>query len=288
MPSRFLAPLAAAAASLAIASIAAISTSAMSTPPVDPHYASEILKWRSDRAAALMAEDGWLSLAGLYWLREGKNTFGTDEASDLVLPDGPTHGGAFEFHSGRVTLDGKELKPNGDAPAATVGRAKLYVIRRADKVGIRVRDPQSRARLNFHGLQYYPIDAAYRIDARWVAESRELPILNMLGQTEAQPSPGYAVFSIKGREFKLRPYIEVPGDKQLFYVFRDQTSGKETYGAGRFFYSDFPHDGRVIIDFNKAYNPPCAFTPYATCPLPPPENRLAARIEAGELKYGDH
>lgn len=275
MPSRFLVPLAAAAAALAM-------------PPIDPHYASEILQWRSDRAAALKADDGWLSLAGLFWLHEGKNTFGTDPTNDIALPDGPAHAGDFEFHGGKVTLDAKELKPNGDAPAATVGRVRLFVIRRADKVGIRMRDPQSEARRNFHGLQYYPINAEYRIDAQWVAESRELPILNMLGQTEPQPSPGYAVFKIHGQEFKLRPYIEVPGDKQLFYVFRDQTAGKETYGAGRFFYSDFPHDGRVTIDFNKAYNPPCAFTPYATCPLPPPENRLAVRIEAGELKYGNH
>ena len=279
MPPRISAPLLAAAAALAV--IPAMSA-------IDPHYESEIQQWRADRAAALKADDGWLSLAGLFWLHDGATSFGADQGNDIALPDGPAHSGVFEFHAGKVTLAGKELKQNGAAPAATVGRVKLYVIRRSDKVGIRVRDPQSDARRNFHGLEYYPIRPEYRIEAQWVPEARDLPILNMLGQTEPQPSPGYAVFHIHGQEYKLRPYIEEPGDKQLFYVFRDQTAGKETYGAGRFFYSDFPSNGHVVLDFNKAYNPPCAFTPYATCPLPPAENRLAVRIEAGELKYGDH
>ncbi len=284
MPSRIPAPLVAVAAALAAVSF--VIPPAMSA--VDPRYESEIEQWRADRAAALKADDGWLSLAGLFWLHEGANSFGAGESNDIALPDGPAHAGVFEFHGGKVTLAGKELKQNAAAPAVTAGRLKLYVIRRADKVGIRVRDPQSEARRNFHGLNYYPINPEYRIEAQWVAEPRDLPILNMLGQTEPQPSPGYAVFRIHGQEFKLRPYIEEPGDKQLFYVFRDQTSGKETYGAGRFFYSDFPANGHVVLDFNKSYNPPCAFTPYATCPLPPAENRLAVRIEAGELKYGDH
>jgi uncharacterized protein (DUF1684 family) len=101
-------------------------------------------------------------------------------------------------------------------------------------------------------------------------------------------SPGYAVFRLQGKEYRLRPVLETADAKELFYIFRDQTAGKETYGAGRFFYSEMPKDGQVVLDFNKAYNPPCAFTPYATCPLPPPENKLPVRIEAGEKKYGDH
>jgi hypothetical protein len=251
-------------------------------------YENEVMEWRNNRAATLKAEDGWLSLAGLYWLHPGSNTFGKDQSSDLVLPDGSAHAGSFEFHTGKVTLNGRDLKPNDAAPALTVGRAKLFLIQRSGKIGIRVKDPQSDARRNFHGLEYFPISERFRITAQWVAEPQDLPILNVIGQTEPQPSPGYAVFHLNGHEYKLRPYIEVPGDKQLFYVFKDQTAGKETYGAGRFFYSDFPHDGKVVLDFNKAYSPPCAFTPYATCPLPPPENRLAVRIEAGEKKYGDH
>lgn len=251
-------------------------------------YETEILKWRADRVAELKAEDGWLSLAGLFWLREGSNPFGSDASNEIALPDGPPHAGSFEFHNGKVSLAGKPIHPDGAEPAAQVGRVKLYVIKRGDKVGVRVRDPQSEARRNFHAIDSFPIREEYRITAQWIAEPRDLPILNVLGQTEPQPSPGYAIFRIHGQELHLRPYIEVPGDKQLFYVFRDQTAGKETYGAGRFFYSDFPHDGKVVLDFNKAYNPPCAFTPYATCPLPPAENRLAVSIEAGEKKYGDH
>jgi len=250
-------------------------------------YDSEILKWRQEREAALKASDGWLSLAGLSWFHEGSNRFGKDPSCEIPLPDGPAHAGVFEFHRGKVTLNGQPIQPNSSKPIQ-VGRVSLAVIQRADKVGIRVRDPESDARRHFHGLVSFPISEQCRVTAKWVAEPRDIPILNVLGQTSPSPSPGYAVFRLHGQELKLRPIIEEPGAKELFYIFRDQTAGKETYGAGRFFYSEMPHDGKVVLDFNKAYNPPCAFTPYATCPLPPPENRLAVRIEAGEKKYGDH
>jgi uncharacterized protein (DUF1684 family) len=249
-------------------------------------HETEVLKWRADRLAALQAEDGWLSLAGLFWLHEGANPFGKD--AEIALPDGPARAGAFEFHGGKVTLAGKAIQPDGADPAVKVGRAKLYVIKRGDRFGIRVKDPESDARRHFHGFEYFPITEKYRVEAQWVVEARQIPILNVIGLTEPQPSPGYAVFHLDGHEYKLRPYLEEPDAKQLFYVFRDQTAGKETYGAGRFFYSDMPSGGKVVLDFNKAYNPPCSFTPYATCPLPPAENKLAVRIEAGEKKYGDH
>jgi uncharacterized protein len=124
------------------------------------------------------------------------------------------------------------------------------------------------------------------VTARFVPKPRRIPIHNILGQTEPSECPGYAAFRLNGHELRLYPIMEQPGAKELFYIFRDQTSGKETYGGGRFLYSGLPRDGHVVLDFNKAYNPPCAFTPYATCPLPPPENRLAMGIEAGERKYG--
>jgi hypothetical protein len=250
-------------------------------------YESEILKWRQEREAALKAPDGWLSLAGLFWFHEGANRFGKDASCDMPLPDGPAQAGVFEFHGGKVTLAGREIKPNVSEPIP-VGRLSLSVIQRSDKIGIRVKDPESEARRNFHGLVSFPIGEQYRITAQWVPKPRDIPILNVLGQTSPSPSPGYAVFHLHGQEVKLRPIIEEPGAKELFYIFRDQTAGKETYGAGRFFYSEMPRDGKVVLDFNKAYNPPCAFTPFATCPLPPPENRLAVRIEAGEKKYGGH
>jgi len=251
-------------------------------------YESEILSWRQEREAKLRAPDGWLSLAGLSWFHEGANRFGKDPACDIPLPDGPAQAGVFEFHHGKVMLNGREIKPDDAGEPIHVGRVNLFVIQRSDKVGIRVKDPESDARRNFHGLESFPISEQYRVAARWVAEPRDIPILNMLGQTSPSPSPGYAVFRLHGQELKLRPIIEEPGAKELFYIFRDQTAGKETYDAGRFFYSEMPRDGKVVLDFNKAYNPPCVFTPYATCPLPPPENRLPLRIEAGEKKYAGH
>ncbi|HEY1184137.1 MAG TPA: DUF1684 domain-containing protein, partial [Bryobacteraceae bacterium] len=141
------------------------------------------------------------------------------------------------------------------------------------------------ARKAFHGLDYFPVSQAYRVTARWVPEPRQIPVLNVLGQTEPSQCPGYAEFRIGEKELRLYPILEEPNAQELFYIFRDQTSGQETYPAGRFLYSALPQDGRVVLDFNKAYSPPCAFTPYATCPLPPPENRLPVRIEAGEKKY---
>lgn len=251
-------------------------------------YQSEILAWRSARQTALKGENGWLSLAGLAWLHEGKNTFGRDASNDIVLPDGPPHAGSFELRNREVTVtvDGATRGVRHDsADRVKVGRVNMQVILRGDKFGIRLRDPESEARRGFHGIESYPIDASWRVTARWVPEPHKIPILNVLGQTEQSDCPGYAVFQIHGREYRLYPIFEEPGAKELFYIFRDLTSGKETYGAGRFFYSGLPEDGHVVLDFNKAYNPPCVFTPYATCPLPPPENRLDLRVEAGEKKY---
>jgi uncharacterized protein (DUF1684 family) len=184
-------------------------------------------------------------------------------------------------------MDGTDRELWADsADVAKVGRLSLFVIKRGEKYGIRLKDPESEYRREFHGIEVFPASAEYRVTAKWVAEPAKIPILNVLGQTEEMKSPGYAVFRIHGQEYRLRPVLEADDAQELFFIFRDQTSAKETYGAGRFLYSEMPKDGHVVLDFNKAYNPPCAFTPYATCPLPPPENRLAVRIEAGEKKYG--
>jgi uncharacterized protein (DUF1684 family) len=237
----------------------------------------------------LKREGGWLSVAGLFWLHEGANTFGKDAGNEIALPDGAAKAGVFELHNGKVTvkMDGatRELWPDS-LDVAKVDRLSLFVIKRSDKYGIRLKDPDSQYRREFHGIETYPAKEEYKVTAKWVAAPVKIPILNVIGQTESMDSPGYAVFRLHGHEYRLRPYLETVDAKELFYVFRDQTSAKETYGAGRFLYSAMPEDGHVVLDFNKAYNPPCAFTPYATCPLPPPENRLAARIEAGEKKYG--
>ena len=252
-------------------------------------YQSEIAEWRKAREERLKAEGGWLSLAGLFWLHDGGNTFGKDQSNDIGLSDGPARAGAFELHGDKVTvsLDGKtrEMKPDS-SDVAKIGRLNLFVIKRGDRYGIRVKDPDSEYRREFHGIQSYPTNEKYRITAKWVEQPREIPILNIIGITEPLPNPGYAVFHLDGKELRLYPIIEEPGAKELFYIFRDLTTGKETYPAGRFFYSDMPKDGKVVLDFNKAYNPPCAFTPYATCPLPPKENYLQVRVEAGEKTYG--
>jgi len=167
-----------------------------------------------------------------------------------------------------------------------VDRLRLYAILRAGRVGIRMKDPQSEFRRNFHGLDYFPAREDYRITAQFVPDPKKIPITNILGQTEPEESPGYVIFRLHGQEYRLRPVYDDPGSKDLFFIFKDQTSGKETYGAARFLDTAPPKDGHVELDFNKAYNPPCAFTPYATCPLPPKENRLTLRIEAGEKTYG--
>ena len=254
-------------------------------------YHDEVAEWRRQRVANLQKDGGWLTVAGLFWLHDGANTFGKATGNEIVLPDGPAKAGTFEWHGGKVAvrMDGalKELRPDSD-DAVKVGRLSLYVIKRGDKMGIRLKDPEAEYRRNFKGIENYPVKDEYRVVAKWVSAPEKMPVLNMIGQTEPVDSPGYAEFTLHGQKLHLRPYIEEPGDKELFYVFRDLTTGKETYPAGRFFYSGMPENGKVVLDFNKAYNPPCAFTPYATCPLPPAENKLAVRIEAGEKKYGDH
>lgn len=239
-------------------------------------------KWRAAREASLRAEKGWLSVAGLFWLKPGVN--------DLDLP-APSPRCRVQLQNGKVTvtLDGvtRELRTNSPDVFES-GPLSLTAIQRGPRYGVRLRDRNAAARRDFKGLRYFPVSGRYRIVARWVAEPRKLPITNVLGLTEPMDSPGHAVFRIGGQELRLTPVLESPDSRELFFIFRDQTAAHETYGAGRFLDADLPRNGTVVLDFNRAYNPPCAFTPYATCPLPPKENRLAIRIEAGELRYGDH
>jgi uncharacterized protein (DUF1684 family) len=252
-------------------------------------YQAEIAAWRHEREARLRADGGWLTVTGLFWLHEGANSFGTDPKSDIVLAAGAAHAGIFELHNGKVSakIDGhpRELRPDTDDFVSS-GRLRLYVIERAGRMGIRVKDPQSPYLREFHGIDSFPPREEYRVIARFVPDPKKIPITNILGQTEPEDSPGYVVFQLHGHEYRLRPVLDDPDSPDLFFIFHDLTSEHETYGAGRFLDAPPPKDGQVVLDFNKAYNPPCAFTPYATCPLPPRENRLAVRIEAGEKKYG--
>jgi uncharacterized protein len=252
-------------------------------------YQSEIAEWRQKREASLRRDGGWLTVTGLFWLHDGRNSFGTGAKNDIALPAGPAAAGVFELHGGKVTVEmGGSLKAvRADSDdVVNVGRLRLYVIQRSDRYGIRMKDPESPFLRDFRGIEAFPPSEEYRVTAKFVADPRKIPITNILGQTEPEDSPGYVVFRLRGQEYRLRAVLDDPGSKDLSFIFRDQTSQKETYGAGRFLDTDAPKDGKVVLDFNKAYNPPCAFTPYATCPLPPQENRLAVRIEAGEKKYG--
>lgn len=289
-------------------------TPAPAAPAVafDPaNYQNDIVKWQQNRATRLQAEDGWLSLVGLYWLHDGENRFGSDKSkNDMVFPkNAPAQAGTFNLKSGQVTMtaaapmtiDGKPVSAptplvddgNGAKSPTVVqmGTMRFQVIARGDRYGIRVKDPASEARTHFLGLEYFPIDPKLRIEARYEPYNppKKIPITNVLGMTSDEISPGALVFTVDGKEVRLDPILEA-GETDLFVIFKDQTSRDATYPAGRYLYATPPgKDGKVIVDFNKAYNPPCSFTDYATCPLPPLQNRLPFRIEAGEKKYkGGH
>jgi hypothetical protein len=273
----------------------------MSTTSTDT-YITELETWRRKAEATLRADDGWLTVAGLFWLDEGENRAGADETLPVALPEdsAPASIGSFVRNGRQVTLrpaDGVPLFVNGepareqvlraDADGAatpdlvTIGALTMFVIERGDRIGIRLRDRNSRLRREFAGRRWYAPNPQYRIEAEFVPyhPPKLIPITNILGDTQETPSPGYVRFTLDGQELQLE--ATGSGDR-LFIVFRDLTAGHETYGAARFLSAPAPHDGRVMLDFNRAVNPPCAFTPFATCPLPSPQNRLPVRIPAGE------
>ncbi len=187
---------------------------------------------------------------------------------------------------------GVALHPDdsGSPDYLSFGRLTMLVIRRGDLLGVRLWDTEAAARRSFKGLSWYPIQSPQRVTARFIphATPRQIPIANVIGQTDQMTSPGIVEFTMGGKPVSLEPVLEAPDSKLLFFVFKDQTAGKGTYGGGRLLYADLPQDGKVVLDFNKAYSPPCAFTAYATCPLPPPQNRLALPVEAGEKDPGIH
>jgi uncharacterized protein (DUF1684 family) len=270
-----------------------------------PTYPDAILAWRHKMEARLRADEGWLTLAGLHWIKEGPNRFGTDPGSDIVLPPASAPGwvGSFELLGTEVRLqvapgilvkvDGHpveqaQLQPDisGSSAKVAVGSLTMIVIQRGARIGIRLWDKNHPARERFGGRQWFPIQEGYRVTARLIPydPARSISITTILGDTEESPSPGYVVFELDGQPVQL---VASSGDADgLFFDFRDATSGISTYPGGRFLTSPPPQDGEVELDFNKAYNPPCAFTPYATCPLPPAGNDLPQRIEAGERYAG--
>ena len=273
----------------------------------DVVYQKEIEAWRAQRVAQLTTPDGWLTLIGLHFLKDGDNTVGSAKDNDVVLARGPAHLGKVTLaENGRVSIvlaadadariDGRSVMmgelfwSSGRPTRVSAGTVSFFVIDRSGKKALRVKDSASEGRTHFLGLDYFPIDPAWRVEAQWVEfdEPRKIPITNMLGQVQPAVVHGKAVFEHEGQKIELLPIDEGPGEP-LFFVISDVTSGKETYGAARFLYADAPVDGKVVLDFNRTQNPPCAFTPFATCPLPPKENRLTFAVNAGEKDYrGEH
>jgi uncharacterized protein len=267
-------------------------------------YKAEIDKYRKDRIAELTAPNGWLAVQGLFWLHEGANPAGSDTASAIKLPArAPRKMGVFVLRAGAVsftaepgagvTAAGKPVDTftfeprKGEESAVTAAGVTLFVIRRGDKVGLRMLDPDSDARRHFTGLRYFPLDPKYRVKARFVAyeKPKTVQVPNVLGQLVPMDSPGRVDFTIGGTAYSLEPVYETSKHADLFFIFKDLTSRGETYGAGRFLHTPLPANGSVDLDFNRAYNPPCAFTDFATCPLPVKENQLPVRIPAGELRW---
>jgi uncharacterized protein len=288
---------------LALASVAEPSAAADATKAATT-YVREVEAWRAQRQARLKAEGGWLSVVGLAWLNPGANAFGADSGNEVVLPAhaAPAHAGRFLLEGGHVrvevadgvavTAGGKPVRRmalrtdvgGGDPDVLALGSLTLQVIERGGRYGVRIKDKDAEARRSFRGTRWYPIKPELRVIARFVPHDQptRIDVASVIGVTEAMPSPGRAIFEIGGRKLALDPVLE-PGETWLFFIFRDATSGHGTYGAGRFLYAEPPRDGQVVLDFNKAYSPPCAFTPHATCPLPPAQNRLPIAIEAGEM-----
>jgi uncharacterized protein len=272
--------------------------------PPQTAYRAEIEKYRRDRAQELTAPNGWLAVQGLFWLHDGANTAGSDPASEIRLPARTARRlGVFTLKdravtftadpAARVTAAGTPVTSftfdprGGEESAIACAGVTLFVIRRTDRIGLRMLDPESVARKTFRGLKYFPLNPAYRVRATFVPydELKRVPVPNVLGQLVPMDSPGYVEFTLNGASYRLEPVYETSKHEDLFFIFKDLTSRKETYEAGRFLHTPLPSGGAVDLDFNRAYNPPCAFTAFATCPLPIRENMLQVRVPAGELRH---
>ena len=268
-------------------------------------YIKEMEKWRSDQESDLKKDDGWLTVAGLFWLKDGVNTIGSGPGFDVRLTDNFKQGkfGEIDFHNGAATLkvesgveaqsDGKEISAielvsdeKGKPAKIQTGSQTFYLIKREDRFGIRLKDNNSDARLAFKGLHWFPVDESYKVTARFEAfpAPQEVRVPNVLGGKFKMKSPGVLKFNLGEKEYSLQPVVEE--DDKLFIIFHDVSNETETYTGGRFLYADKPVNGQVVLDFNQAVNPPCAFTHFATCPLPPAQNDLHVAIEAGEKRYG--
>jgi uncharacterized protein (DUF1684 family) len=285
---------------LAVAALVAVALATLAAADADPAYVAAIEKFRQEREARLKADDGWLTVAGLFWLHEGENTVGADPTNDFVLPEGsaPPEVGTFEYRDGKVTahirngvtvthkgqpIQSVSLEP-GAANALAIAGLSLWVHPSGDRLAIRLRDRNSPIRTNFTGCRWFPVNEAFRVTGRFVKHDapKTVRVPNILGDTETYSSPGVVDFTVNGQAVRMEA---LTSGQRLWFIFRDLTSRQETYPSARFLYAELSPDGSVVLDFNQAVNPPCAFNPYTTCPLPPEQNRLRVRIEAGELRY---
>lgn len=276
----------------------------------DESYQKSIDEWHQKRIEGLKAPDSWLSLAGLFWLKDGENPFGTDPSNDVVFPEdkGPAEMGVFIMKGGQVTVkvnEGVEIlhdkksvttlemksDATGNPTVLNYGTLSWFVIERGEKIGIRLRDSSNPRIADFKGIERYPVSEKWRIEAHFEPYDivKTIAVPTVLGTVSDSLCSGALVFEIEGRKYSLDPIAD-EDIEGYFIIFGDETNGRETYGAGRFLSaSEAGPDGKVILDFNRAYNPPCAFSPFATCPLPPEQNILPIAVRAGEKAYaGGH
>lgn len=270
-------------------------------------YEQQVKQWRDARHQRLASENGWLTLVGLEWLSDGENRIGGDADGAISIPGSEMDWGTITVDGDRllfvpapgsgVQVDGVEATgesvlvadSQGEPTVVSSGTISFYVIDR-ESYALRIKDSQARVLREFTGIDNYPIQPDWRIEGRFIPpeEGQTIEIANVLGQVSPTPVFGYVEFERDGKTHRLLGLGGEDSDAPWF-LFTDRTTGRETYGAGRYLYSDgLPVDGRLVIDFNKAYNPPCAFSDYATCPLPPQENRMDLAVTAGEKKFGNH
>ena len=285
----------------------------LTQPGLAPGYVDSVNTWRARRLARLTSDTGWLTIAGLHWLEPGRNVLGSDPGSRVVFPAdaSPAKVGVIQLRmspaglapeielnvvpgvvikrdSVLVARERVELDADGSSAVYSLGRLRFWVIKRGERYAVRVRDPESSLRKEFTGIQNYAVDPAMCVSGRLEPQASRTHVLvpNIAGYLDSMLTPGVVTFAVRDTVLRLTPVLEDPSDSTtLFFIFQDKTSGIETYGAGRFLYADLEPNGRVVLDFNKAYNPPCAFNPNTTCPLPPEGNVLPMAIQAGEKAY---
>ncbi|MFO7525832.1 MAG: DUF1684 domain-containing protein [Ignavibacteriaceae bacterium] len=271
-------------------------------PNADPEHIEEIRAWDERRTERLREEDGWLNLTGLFWFKEGENKIGSAKDNDIVFPSGPDYIGSMFLKDSSVTIivnpainvisNGQPVTEmtllddhSGNPTLLQTGSLRWNVIKRTKGFGIRLRDLNADLVKNFKGIERFPVNKDWIFEADFVPYNPPKKILvpDIIGTVDEEVCPGAVVFVKDGKEYRIDA---IESGRRFFLIFADETSGEETYGAGRFMYVDKPDsNGKIILDFNKAYNPPCVFTKFATCPLPPENNFLKLRIEAGEKMW---